>query len=553
MFTTLNLPVLFKSGEKKNFKAPLATVEGKANPEYYKIYFFTDTNTIWYAGTEYGSTASDRIAALETVVGDLTNPKSGLVKGVADNTSAISALQTLLGESQKGESEKTVVERLNIIETLVTAAADKDGTIENLTEIINWFNGVVEKDGAGAELIATVAKLNGDATTAGSVAEAKKAADDANTAIGTDDTANTVKGRIKALETAAQTDAVTVSATDGVTKNSVTYKYTHPTTTATDAAFVKVGKDAQGHVVLGNAVAKADITGLIGTGVYDADGAAAAVQGDTTSTVKDLVDEIGTDATAGTVKGRIKALEGGSISIAEATKASMEGNVTADAKVKVSVTTENGSVKAVAVTTNDIASAAKYKTDVTDKLLGAATVSGSVAEAKAAADAAQGDATAALDAIGDDETEGTVNYRIAALETVNSSRDLTVNDTAVATQYVSSVSQGKDGKITVNRADLPTLTALVKNGDAAAAADTSLIEVSNHQITLKVGDLANVMLNKDPETGKFTTVEASGSGLATVADVATTIAADEAKIAEAFNAINTRFNTIDSWTWYGTF
>ena len=38
--------------------------------------------------------------------------------------------------------------------------------------------------------------------------------------------------------------------------------YTHPAKAAAEAAFVKVGNDAQGHVVLGGAVTKADITAL---------------------------------------------------------------------------------------------------------------------------------------------------------------------------------------------------------------------------------------------------------------------------------------------------
>jgi hypothetical protein len=52
-----------------------------------------------------------------------------------------------------------------------------------------------------------------------------------------------------------------VSATNGVKDetNNVTYKYTHPSTTAADAAAVKVGKDSSGHVVLGAALTKADV------------------------------------------------------------------------------------------------------------------------------------------------------------------------------------------------------------------------------------------------------------------------------------------------------
>ena len=54
---------------------------------------------------------------------------------------------------------------------------------------------------------------------------------------------------------------ITVSATNGVkdVTNNVTYKYTHPTTTAADVAAVKVGKDSSGHVVLGAALTKADV------------------------------------------------------------------------------------------------------------------------------------------------------------------------------------------------------------------------------------------------------------------------------------------------------
>ena len=54
---------------------------------------------------------------------------------------------------------------------------------------------------------------------------------------------------------------ITVSATDGVkdVTNNVTYKYSHPTTTAASAAAVKVGKDSLGHVVIGSALTKSDV------------------------------------------------------------------------------------------------------------------------------------------------------------------------------------------------------------------------------------------------------------------------------------------------------
>ena len=63
-----------------------------------------------------------------------------------------------------------------------------------------------------------------------------------------------------ALDNVANTN-ITVSATDGVTDNTnnVTYKYTHPTFTATTAAAKKVGMNAEGHVVLGDSLTKADV------------------------------------------------------------------------------------------------------------------------------------------------------------------------------------------------------------------------------------------------------------------------------------------------------
>lgn len=54
-------------------------------------------------------------------------------------------------------------------------------------------------------------------------------------------------------------EGLSVSATEGVTLGEVTYKYEHPTFEAAEAAAVKVGRDAEGHVVLGDALDAADI------------------------------------------------------------------------------------------------------------------------------------------------------------------------------------------------------------------------------------------------------------------------------------------------------
>lgn len=69
----------------------------------------------------------------------------------------------------------------------------------------------------------------------------------------------TIASTTKLQNAVTKIEGLTVSATDGVTLDGVTYKYTHPTFTATDAAAVKVGMNEEGHVVLGDALAAADI------------------------------------------------------------------------------------------------------------------------------------------------------------------------------------------------------------------------------------------------------------------------------------------------------
>ena len=72
-------------------------------------------------------------------------------------------------------------------------------------------------------------------------------------------------------------DIVTVDGDLSYNTETKTLSYAHPTTTAAEAAFVKVGKDDKGHVVIGDGVAKKDLTDLLdaGDGTYDAKGAAA--------------------------------------------------------------------------------------------------------------------------------------------------------------------------------------------------------------------------------------------------------------------------------------
>lgn len=114
---------------------------------------------------------------------------------------------------------------------------------------------------------------------------------------------------------------------------------------------------------------------------------------------------------------------------------------------------------------------------------------------------------------------------------------LDVTDTAVNGQYVSAVSE-TDGKITVTRADLPTLS--VKTGSGQFAA------VNNHEVEIKTTALNTVGLTKT-SAGKWQagTVDAQSTGLATAADVAAEIVSDEEVIATALNDHETRLHTVE--------
>ena len=129
------------------------------------------------------------------------------------------------------------------------------------------------------------------------------------------------------------------------------------------------------------------------------------------------------------------------------------------------------------------------------------------------------------------------SIKAAAKTTDDAIKALDVEDTAVDGQYVSAVSE-TDGKITVTRADLPTLS--VKTGSEQFAA------VNNHEVEIKTTALNTVGLTKN-EAGKWQagTADATSTGLATAADVAVEIVSDEEVIATALNDHETRLKTVE--------
>lgn len=117
-------------------------------------------------------------------------------------------------------------------------------------------------------------------------------------------------------------------------------------------------------------------------------------------------------------------------------------------------------------------------------------------------------------------------------------KGLDVADTAVEGKYVSAVSE-EDGKITVTREDLPTLS--VKTGSE------QFVGVANHEVEIKTTALNTVGLTKNADSGKWEAgkADAASTGLATAADVAAEIVSDEEVIATALNEHENRLKTVE--------
>lgn len=151
----------------------------------------------------------------------------------------------------------------------------------------------------------------------------------------------------------------------------------------------------------------------------------------------------------------------------------------------------------------------------------------------------EGDATVAVegDKVSTQIASLAKSIKAAAKTADDAIKALDVTDIAVEGEYVSAVSE-TDGKITVTRANLPTLS--VKAGSEQFAA------VNNHEVEIKTTALNTVGLIKT-EAGKWQagTTDIKSTGLATAADVAAEIVSDEQVIATALNDHENRLKTVE--------
>lgn len=246
-----------------------------------KITTLEQLKTALLAAKAYIDGEIDGLGALagksEVAYNDLAAALKTLIDGKADG----STVTTLVG-SDTGKSVRTISS-----EEVAKIVAGADTNYDTLKEIADW----ILSDTTGAAKMANdIARLDaildgiGD-TTGGekatvvayveSVVEALGIGDYVTTTVFNQQMAKKVdKADGSRLMTNAEgtklagvsdgANKVESSETNGNIKidGVETTVYTHPTKTAAAAAFVKVGNDDKGHVVLGGAVTKADITGL---------------------------------------------------------------------------------------------------------------------------------------------------------------------------------------------------------------------------------------------------------------------------------------------------
>ena len=133
------------------------------------------------------------------------------------------------------------------------------------------------------------------------------------------------------------------------------------------------------------------------------------------------------------------------------------------------------------------------------------------------------------------EAEASLSGRIDTLE---AKKHVTSDKTATAGNYISGVHVSETGALTIDETAIPQLSVKAGSGDFVA--------VDNHQVEIKTVSLIDTVGMTKGEDGTWTagTVAGQVNGLATAADVAAEIVADEEVIAAALNDHESRLKTI---------
>ena len=124
------------------------------------------------------------------------------------------------------------------------------------------------------------------------------------------------------------------------------------------------------------------------------------------------------------------------------------------------------------------------------------------------------------------------------IDTLEAKKHVVSDKTATSGNYVSGVHVSDTGALTIDQTALPQLAVKAGSGDFVA--------VDNHQVEIKTVSLINTVGMTKGEDGTWTagTVAGQVNGLATAAEVAAEIVADEEVIAAALNDHESRLKNI---------
>lgn len=163
------------------------------------------------------------------------------LKAVLDGKASGADLATLIG-TDAGKSARTIANE-ELAAQLIPEGAQE--ALDTLTEIAQWIQ---DHPNDASAMNAAITKLNGIVAGIG----------------GDEDEYATVMAAIEGKITAAGATKVEKSEVNGNIKinGQETVVYTHPAAEAVEAGFKKVGKDNQGHAVIGDDVTKEDIVAL---------------------------------------------------------------------------------------------------------------------------------------------------------------------------------------------------------------------------------------------------------------------------------------------------
>lgn len=523
--TAKGVEVKFGYGTLENVLAKIGTADDGV------IYFGYDDAKSTGAIVSRGKLVSSKILDITTTAavtgeGGSVTKEAQIVISYIDTDKTVKTLEIPVSADGK---LKVLADKIDALKTLVGTKADTKETDTVFGAIAKEADRATTKENAISDLLGTKNDDKTKETAFGKIAAEASRATDAETGL---------SNRIKTLEDKKYT---TVNAkADGHVKVEVTADNV-VTVTEDDiasAALLGTANDVStANTAFGKIAAEADratkAEGSLDTRVTSIETLITSDNNGTINKVSEVIDWF-----KGVAEG-----EGGAKLLADvAANKTAIGTETVDGTAGTGIYKRLEDLEAKKHTVSDVTAATgKYVSGVKVDETGALTIKETAltADGVAATAISAGDETVAVegDKVSKQIASLAKSIKAAAKTADDAIKALDVEDTAVVGQYVSAVSE-TDGKITVTRADLPTLS--VKTGSEQFAA------VNNHEVEIKTTALNTVGLIKT-EAGKWQagTADVASTGLATAADVAAEIVSDEEVIATALNDHENRLKTVE--------